>query len=66
MGGKPRAGHDVILIPRHTAHGQIAFNPAAIIQHLRIDQRAHGPVHIIGRNPVECGRRIRAFEGEFG
>ncbi|OIQ66915.1 hypothetical protein GALL_515130 [mine drainage metagenome] len=66
MGGETGAGDDVKLIPRHPRHGQIAFNAALFVQHLRIGQRTDRTIDIARRNMVQRGNRPRPFQGKLG
>ncbi len=51
MGAETGAGDDIEMILRQPRHRKIAFDAAARIQHLRIGELAHRPVHPVGANP---------------
>ena len=66
MGGKAGAGDDVIFILCCAHAGQIAFDPAVIVQHLGVDNRPDRFVHAVGGDPAQRGLCVGAFEDEFG
>ena len=66
MGGKARPGDDVVCILGQTRAGQVALDPAPVVEHLRIDHPARRMIDPVGRNPGQRAFGIRAGQQELG
>ncbi len=50
---------------RQARHGQIGFDPAARVQHLRIDDATCGHVHVIAAEPVQKCAGVAPFDPDL-
>ncbi len=65
MHGEAAAGDDVEAVGCQPRDGEIAFDPAALVAELGIDDAADRLVHAGGGEPVDGGERAGAAELEF-
>ncbi len=66
MSGEAGARDDVVGVPLEPPHGQIAFDAAPGIEHLRIDETADGPCDLVGADPAQGALSVGPDELEFG
>ena len=64
--GKAGAGDNVELILGKPRDGDVAFDAAAIVEHLRVDDRPHRAIHAVCGDPLQGCLCVRAFEDELG
>ena len=66
VGREAGAGDDVVGVVRDPGHGEVAFDAAAGVAHLGVDQAARRPGHVVGADPGERSRGVAPFEHELG
>ena len=61
-----RPGHEQERVVGEPRHGEVRLDPAAPVEQLGVDDRADGPVDVVGAHPAEEGRRARPADLELG
>ncbi|OIQ69659.1 hypothetical protein GALL_487370 [mine drainage metagenome] len=57
--------HEEIRGLRQPRHGQIALNPTARVQHLRVDNPSRRNVHVIGAHPLEERASVAPLDADL-
>src|SRR5437867_2144982 len=61
-----RARHDEETILPEASHREVALDPAAAVEHVRVRDAADGPIHIVGAQALEKGERAGSADLNLG
>src|SRR5207237_6728690 len=60
------AGDDEEPILAEPSHGEVALDPAVLVEHVRVGDATDGAVHVVGAQPLQESEGTRAADLDLG